>query len=88
MRLHADGTANRRISKDSFAPGLRSLFGGVGSLSLFKIDRIHSFHTCPPQEDSTFIIRYSIFSFLEFHFRLNWPLFRPAAGLNPEPLNL
>ncbi|CAB1062892.1 hypothetical protein D1BOALGB6SA_7674 [Olavius sp. associated proteobacterium Delta 1] len=34
----------------------------MDSLSLFyKIDRMHSFETCPPEEDSTFIIRYSIF---------------------------
>jgi hypothetical protein len=34
--------ANRIISKGSFAPGLRSLFGGVGLLNLFyKIDPIH-----------------------------------------------
>ena len=30
---------------------------------------------------STFDIHYSIFAFFEFLFRLNWPLFRPAAGL-------
>ena len=34
MELHMVGTANRRISKDGIALGLRSLFGGVGLLSL------------------------------------------------------
>jgi len=30
--------------------------------------RIHSFDTCPPEEDSTFIIRHSIFAFSKFFF--------------------
>jgi len=33
---------------------------------------------------STFRIRYSIFAFSQFLFRLDWPLFRPAAALTPD----
>ena len=36
---------------------------------------------------STFDIHYSIFAFSEFLFRLDWPLFRPAARQNFEPFN-
>ena len=50
---------------------------GTYSVYFIKIDRIPSFD-----------IHYSIFSFLEFPLRLNWPLFRPAAEpMNAEPLN-
>jgi hypothetical protein len=35
--------------------------------------------------NSTFIIRYSIFAFSEFLFRLIWPLFRPAGRRHPKP---
>ena len=41
--------------------------GGIALLSLFKIDRIHYFDTSPPEEDSTFIIRYSLFYKLRNH---------------------
>jgi hypothetical protein len=41
---------------------------------LLKIDRIHYFD-----------IHYSIFAFSEFLLRLDWPLFRLAAALTPDP---
>jgi len=55
---------------------------GIASLFLFfvKIDRIPYFE-----------IRYSLFDirfFSEFLFRLNWPLFMPAAALNPAPYTI
>jgi hypothetical protein len=62
MKLHIVGTANRRMSKDGIALGLRSLFGGVGLLSLFKIDRIHYFDI----RYSLFDIRYSLFQSFSF----------------------
>ena len=48
------------------------------ALSFFKIDRIHHFD-----------IRHTLFDirFFKVSFRLNWPLLRPVAALNPEPLN-
>jgi len=70
--------------------------GGFASLSHFFIkktvrqkklttSRIHSFDTCPPEEDSTFSIRYSLFQsfFLDLTGRS-----RPEAALNPEPRTL
>ena len=48
------------------------------ALSFFKIDRIHHFDTCPPEEDSTFMIRYLSafggFAFSKFLFRSDWTL--------------
>ena len=48
----------------------------------FRIDM--GAHAIP----STFDIQYSIFAFSQILFRLNWPLFRPAAGLTPDTRNL
>jgi hypothetical protein len=51
---------------------------GIAALCLLKFKMIEYL-------TSTFIIRYSIFAFSEFLFRLDWPLFRPAAALNTDP---
>ena len=53
------------------------------ALSFYKMDRIHSFDI----RYSLFDIRYSLFYKLRKTgslFRLDWPLFRPAAALKPE----
>jgi len=52
--------------------------------SFYKIDRIHYFDTCPPEEDSTFIIRHSIFAFSKFLFRFDRTFVWPAVALTPE----
>jgi len=44
--------------------------------------RIHYFDTCPPEEDSIFIIRHLLF---QSFFRFNCSLLRPATTLNLEP---
>ncbi|CAB1074767.1 hypothetical protein D1AOALGA4SA_2586 [Olavius algarvensis Delta 1 endosymbiont] len=54
--------------------------GGIAPLNRFKIDRKHSFDI----RYSLFDIRYSLF---RVFFRFDWPLFRPAAALNLDPLN-
>ena len=51
------------------------------ALSFFKIDRIHHFDTCPPEEDSTFIIRYSLF---QSFFSDQTGCSRPEEALTPE----
>ena len=43
---------------------------------------------CGGSAGGGFDIYYSIFAFSEFLFRLDWPLFRPAAGLTPDTSNL
>jgi len=57
------------------------------ALSFYKKDRIHSFDTCPPLEDSTFMIRYSIFfyyvfltSALDIRYSIFYPRKRPLQN--------
>ena len=76
MKLHEKRTAeyrisNRKMSKCGIALGLRSLFGGVGSLSLF-LNRQNPF-----LRHSEFLVRYSLFA---FSFGQS-----AAISLNPEP---
>ncbi len=67
MKLQVAGTANCRIS--NIEP--QNVEGWFRfAQSFFKIDRMHPFD-----------IHYSIFAFSEFLLRLDWPLFKPAAGL-------
>jgi len=61
--LNIESSGGGQVSKGGFAPGLRSLFGGLGSLSHFFI-KSTEFMT------STFDIHYSIFAFSKFLFRL------------------
>ena len=86
---------NRRISNNE-CRRVGSLLAFVAfsaeyarSVFFYKIDRstqklttgrIHYFRTCPPPEDSIFIIRYSLFQ--SFFFDLTGRFFWPAAGLN------
>jgi hypothetical protein len=65
-------TAEYRISNR------RIMKDGIAALYLF-LNRQNTI-----LQHSTFIIRYSIFAFSEFLFRLDWPLFRAAAGLKTE----
>jgi len=81
---------NRRISKGGFAPGLRSLFGGVGLLSLFyKIDR--STQSLDPEalegklttgRIHSFDILYSLFDirFFKVSFLIKLTAFQASGG--------
>jgi hypothetical protein len=59
MKLHQVGTANRKISKDGFAPAAPALARRVAQ-SFFEIDTIPSFDIryFTPWRDSVFDIRF------------------------------
>ena len=52
-----------------------------GYQDFFCLVRLYPVHPVDP-------VRKIKLYFVKFFIRLNWSLFRPAAGLNPEPLNL
>jgi len=88
MKLHLKRTAEpqnieyrillRRTSVEGWNRFAQSYYKIGRSTKKLTTGRIHSFDTCPPQEDSTFIIRYSIFAFSKAWRRLN-PTYKTRA---------
>jgi hypothetical protein len=78
IKLQIVGTANRRIS--NIEPQNVEGWKRFAKSFLKQTEYIYS----------TFDVGRSMFDVHQFLFRLDWLLFRPAAGLNPEPklLNL
>jgi hypothetical protein len=78
MKLHENKKANRRISiieyrmsKDGIACAAQALAPRVAKSFLKQTEYIHSM----------FDVGRSMFDVHQFLFRLDWPLFRPAAVL-------
>ena len=85
LKTQGRTTQPNRISKNRFAPGLRSHFGGVGLLSLFLNGQNSLFDVGRSMFDVHFLVNSSYETTLpKFLFRLDRPFFWPAAGLTPE----